>query len=81
MCLAVPGKLADISGEGLQRCGRVDFGGVFKEANLSCLAEAKVGDYVLVHAGIALSIVDPDEAGKIFEYLRQMRGLDEVKNG
>ena len=81
MCLAVPGKLADIAGEGLQRAGRVDFGGVFKEANLSCLPEAKVGDYVLVHAGIALSVVDPDEAGKIFEYLRQMRGLDEIKNG
>jgi len=57
----------------------VDFGGVFKEANLCCLPEVKVGDYVLVHAGLALSVVDPEEAGKIFEYLRQMPGLDETK--
>jgi len=78
MCLAVPGKIIEIGGEGLQRVARVDFGGVFKEANLACVPEAEVGDYVLIHVGMALSIVDPEEAGKIFEYLRQIKELDEV---
>ncbi len=78
MCLAVPGKIVDIVGEGLQRVARVDFGGVIKEANLACVPEAKVSDYVLIHVGMALSVVDSEEAGKIFEYLRQIKELDEA---
>ena len=76
MCLAVPGKIVTIAGDDpLTRLGKVDFGGVLKEASLACVPEAKAGDYVIVHAGFALSKVDEDEARKIFEYLKQMGEL------
>jgi len=76
MCLAVPGKIVTIAGDdALTRLGKIDFGGVIKEASLACVPEANVGDYVLVHAGFALSKVDEDEARKIFEYLKQMEEL------
>ena len=80
MCLAIPGKILSIYGEGEQRTGRVDFSGVAREANLACVPEAKVGDYVIVHVGFALSRVDEDEAHKVFEYLKQMEELAELKN-
>lgn len=76
MCLAVPGKVLSIAGEAELRAGRVDFGGIIKEANLACLPEAKVGDYVIVHVGVAISIVDESEAAQTLEYLRQMGALD-----
>ena len=79
MCLAVPGKLLSISGEDpLERTGRVSFGGVIKEVSLACVPEAKPGDYVLVHVGMALSVVDEQEARQVFEYLRQMEELEEL---
>jgi hydrogenase expression/formation protein HypC len=81
MCLAVPGKIMSISGEGiLERTGRVSFGGVIKEVNLAYVPEARVDDYVIVHVGFALSIVDETEASKIFEYLEQMGELGELQN-
>jgi hydrogenase expression/formation protein HypC len=73
MCLAVPGKITTIAGEGIERRARVDFGGVLKDANLACLPDAKEGDYILVHVGMGLSVVDPDEARKIFGYLKEMK--------
>jgi hydrogenase expression/formation protein HypC len=81
MCLAVPGKIIDIPGsdstdDPLFRMGRVDFGGITKNVNLSCLPEAKQGDYVLVHVGFGLSIVDREEARKTLDLLRQMGELD-----
>ena len=80
MCLAVPGKLVSVSGEdSLTRMGRIDFGGVFKEASLAYLPEVKVGEYVLVHAGFAISQVDEAEAAKVFEYLREMQELVELE--
>jgi len=78
MCLAIPGKITSISGEDeLMRIGKIDYGGIQKEASLACVPEAKVGDYVIVHAGFAISRVDEEEAGKVFEYLRQMEELSE----
>ena len=77
MCLAIPGKILSIYGEGEQRTGRVDFSGVAREANLACVPEAKVGDYVIVHVGFALSVVDEAEAQKTLEYLREMGELVE----
>ncbi|MGD0695992.1 MAG: HypC/HybG/HupF family hydrogenase formation chaperone [Terriglobia bacterium] len=77
MCLAVPGKIVSITEEeglGLRR-GKIDFGGVIKEACLAFTPEASVGDYVLVHVGFALSVVDEAEAQKIFETLREMEEL------
>lgn len=79
MCLAVPGKVLSVAGEDLQRSGRVSFGGVVKEVNLAYVPEAKVGDYVVVHVGFALSIVDEAEANQTFEYLRQMEELEELQ--
>jgi hydrogenase expression/formation protein HypC len=80
MCLAVPGKILSIHGDDpLLRTGRVSFGGIIKQANLSCVPEARVGDYVLVHVGFAISVVDPDEARRVFEYLEQMNEIDELK--
>jgi hydrogenase expression/formation protein HypC len=82
MCLAIPGKVETLSGDDpITRMGRVNFGGVIKEASLAYVPEAQVGDYVIVHAGFALSKVDEDEAHKVFEYLRQMEELDELKEG
>lgn len=78
MCLAVPGKIVSIQGsDPVFKSGRIDFGGVVREASLACVPEARVGDYVLVHAGMAISIVDQDEADQIFDYLRQMGDLAE----
>ena len=80
MCLAIPGKIESITGDDpLSRMGRINFGGILKEASLAYVPEAKVGNYVIVHAGFALSRVDEDEAQKVFEYLKQMEELDELK--
>jgi hydrogenase expression/formation protein HypC len=77
MCLAVPGKILTIAGQDAVRMGTVSFGGISKEASLAFVPEAKVGDYVLVHAGFAISIVDESEATQTLEYFRQMGSLDE----
>jgi hydrogenase expression/formation protein HypC len=79
MCLAIPGKLVEITEdpEPTLRRGKVDFSGVRKEISLAFTPEAKTGDYVLVHVGFALNVVDEAEAQKIFECLRQMAELDE----
>lgn len=80
MCLAIPGKIMSISGEDpLERTGKIDFGGILKNANLACVPEAKIGDYVIVHVGFAISRVDEEEAHKVFEYLKEMESLDELK--
>jgi len=63
----------------LSRTGKVSFGGVIKEVNLAYVPEVKVGDYVVVHVGFALSVVDEDEANKVFDYLRQMDELTELQ--
>lgn len=77
MCLAIPGKVIQIIEEDpLMRMGRVSFGGIIKEVNLSYVPEAKIGDYVIVHVGFAISQVDEAEAGKIFQYLEQMGELE-----
>jgi hydrogenase expression/formation protein HypC len=79
MCLAIPGKITSISGEDeLMRTGKIDFGGIQKEVSLAYVPEAKVGDYVIVHVGFAISRIDEEEAAKIFEYLRQMEELSEL---
>jgi len=79
MCLAVPGKLMSIQeGPPLMRTGKVNFGGIFKEVNLAYVPEVKPGDYVLVHVGFALSIVDENEAEQVFKYLQQIDGLAEL---
>jgi len=82
MCLAIPGKIVSIRGEDpLERMGKIDFGGILKDASLAYVPEASVGDYVIVHVGFALSRVDEDEAHKVFEYLKEMEELAELGDG
>ena len=82
MCLAIPGKVVSISGDDpLTRMGRIDFSGIIKQASLAYVPEAQIGDYVIVHVGFALSKVDEAEAQKVFEYLRQMDELSDLKVG
>ena len=82
MCLAIPGRVESITGDDpITRMGRINFGGVIKEASLAYVPEVKIGDYVIVHVGFALSKVDEDEAHKVFEYLKQMEELSELKEG
>lgn len=79
MCLAVPGAVLDISGaDDLLRTGRVDFGGVIREINLAYTPEARVGDYVLVHVGFAISVIDAAEADRTLAYLRELGELEET---
>ena len=80
MCLAVPGKVLSIAGDDpLTRVGRVSFGGIVKEASLACVPEAKVGDYVLVHVGIAISKLDEEEARRVLAYLQDTDELAELE--
>ncbi|MEM7575434.1 MAG: HypC/HybG/HupF family hydrogenase formation chaperone [Bacteroidota bacterium] len=80
MCLAIPGKIKSIEHrfEGKVRMAKVQFGGITKEASLEMVPQAKVDDYVLVHVGVAISVVDPIEAAKTFKYLKEIGELDEL---
>jgi hydrogenase expression/formation protein HypC len=79
MCLAVPGRVVEIidASNAAFRQAKVDFGGIRKDINLAYTPEAEVGKYVLVHVGFAISVIDETEANRIFEYLKQMGGLEE----
>jgi hydrogenase expression/formation protein HypC len=81
MCLAIPGKITAIAAQldDTFRIGKVSFGGIQKEVNLSMVPEAQVGDYVLVHVGVAISVVDEEEAQKTFEYIQQIGELAELQ--
>jgi len=77
MCLAIPGLILSTTGdEDLMRTARVDFGGVVKEINLAYTPEAAVGDYVLVHVGFALTVIDAAEAEKVFEHLERIGEIE-----
>lgn len=78
MCLAVPGKILSTSGEDFARMARVNFGGIVKEISLAYVPEAHEGEYVIVHVGFAISVVDEAEALLTFEYLKKMGELAEL---
>ena len=78
MCLAVPGKILSAEDVPGGRSARVSFGGVVREARLDFVPDAQVGDYVLVHVGLAISKVDADEAQRIFDALAEMGELAEL---
>ena len=81
MCLAIPGKVVSISGDDpLTRMGKINFSGIVKEASLAYVPEVVIGDYVIVHVGFALSIVDEAEAQKVFEYLKQIDELGDLED-
>lgn len=77
MCLAVPGELLSVVGDDpLTRAGRVRFGEVVRQVNLALLPEAGVGDYILVHVGIAIARIDAAEAERIWVHLRELGELE-----
>ena len=81
MCLAIPGQIKSITAQLDEtfRIGRVSFGGVMKEVNLAMLPEANIGDYVLVHVGVAISLIDEAEANRTFEYIKAIGELEELE--
>jgi len=80
MCLAIPGKILEIEvpEESVFLIGKVSFSGVTKKINLSLVPEAKVGDHVLVHVGVAVSVIDEEEAQKTLNFLQGTGDLDEL---
>ena len=77
MCLAVPGKIVEITeSDGLQMA-KVDFGGIFREACLDYVPEAKVGDYCVIHVGFAISLLSEKEAMETLELLKQISNIEE----
>lgn len=77
MCLAIPGKVAEIQQKDGVRTGRVLFGGIVREACLDFVPEAREGDYVMVHVGFAISVVDKEEAERTYALLESMGVLGE----
>lgn len=78
MCLAVPGKVLSVEGDDPAfRAARVDFCGVRRTVNLALTPEVKVGDFVLVHVGFALTRIDEAEAARTFDYLSRIGALEE----
>ncbi len=74
MCLAVPARVKSISGHEAE----VEIGGTSYRASIWLTPEAKVGDYVLLHTGYAIGVIDEEEARKTLEMLREMDALNEV---
>jgi hydrogenase expression/formation protein HypC len=79
MCLGIPGKVVETYSEHDVLMGKVDFGGVFKRVCLEHVPQVRVGEYVLVHVGFALNTIDEAEARRVFEFLEEMKQLDELK--
>ena len=80
MCLGVPGKVIDVYDDALGiTMGKVSFGGIAKDVCLAYTPEAQPGEYVVVHAGFAISVVDQQEAMEIFRMLEQMDELAELE--
>jgi hydrogenase expression/formation protein HypC len=80
MCLGIPGKLLEITEQDSLPMGKVEFGGIVKDICLAYVPEAQVGEYVLVHVGFAISIIDEQEAAEIFSYIEQIGELSELQD-
>ncbi len=77
MCLGVPGRVVDVWRNELGLLfGKVQFGGIVKEVNLSYTPDVQVGDYVVVHVGFAISRIDEEEARRVFSFLKEMGDLE-----
>ena len=77
MCLAVPGRVEEITSDGLVRMGRMSFGGITKRVCLDYVPEIQVGDYAIVHVGFAISQLDQEEAERTLALFQQMGMLDQ----
>ncbi len=79
MCLGIPGKVVETYREHEVLMGKVDFGGVARKVCLEHVPEVQPGEYVLVHVGFALSRIDETEAQRVFEFLAEMKQLEELE--
>lgn len=77
MCLGVPGKIIEVYEQQGLRMGKIDFGGVVKEACLAYVPEADVGDYTIIHVGFAINVIDEEEALRSYEMLMEIGALEE----
>ena len=77
MCLSIPGKIKEIYNDGSLIMGKADFGGVLKEVCLDYVPEAQVGEYVLIHVGFAISVLDEDEAMARLDAIRTIENFEE----
>jgi hydrogenase expression/formation protein HypC len=80
MCLAIPGKVVEIDGENMMRISRVDFGGIARDVSLAYLPDVVVGDYVIVHAGFAISQLDEEEARETLRLLAELGAVEQELN-
>ncbi len=80
MCLAVPGKIIEINDNSNPRMGKVSFSGIVRDVCLEWVPEAKIGDYVIVHVGFALSIIDEKEAKETLELFKQIEEIQNKEN-
>ena len=79
MCLGVPGKVVEVTRSELGiTSGKVEFGGIVKEVNLSYTPEVEPGQYVVVHVGFSISTLDEKEAHEVFRYLEEIDGLADL---
>jgi len=76
VCLGIPGKVIEITGEGVTRTGRVDFDGIVKDVNLAYVPEIQVGDYTIVHVGFAIAQLDEAAAMETLQLLQQLDAVD-----
>lgn len=76
MCLAVPGKIIEFYETPGLKMGKIDFGGVFRDVCLETVPEAKIGNYVIVHAGFALSVLSEKEAQETLDAFRELDQID-----
>ena len=77
MCLGVPGKIVETYAKGGLQMAKVDFGGVFREACLNYVPEAKIGEYCIIHVGFAISLLSESEAMETLDLLKQIGAFDE----
>ena len=77
MCLGIPGKIIDIYERDGLRMGKVDFGGIVREACLAYVPEAQIGDYTIIHVGFALNVIDEEEAQQTLALLDEIGALDD----
>ena len=77
MCLGIPGKIVEVYQKDSLPMGKIDFGGIMKEACLAYVPEAQVGQYVLIHVGFAISVMDEDEALETLQMIREVSNVDQ----
>lgn len=76
MCLGIPGKIVETWGQDFMRMGKVDFGGVVREVSLAYVPQAQAGDYVIVHVGFAINVLDEEEALETWRLLKEIGAVE-----